>query len=383
MIAGLFFTFGFTTVLLVANALRAPVSPDRRFAPLWLPAMIASEMAGVWLTLTGILAALAVVFEIDANPIGRLGLWGTGIAFLGQLIVWRRSHAGARAVGALSHQPPSLLHRTFSWPYQLPRSVTRDEVYFATNPTTGEPLRLDMYRPIEVSGPLPLIIHVHGGGWRGGHPRQASQTMLHHLARSGWAVASIEYPLSPAATFPDHLFGIDKTIEWSKSQSDIAGPTVLLGNSAGAHLAAVAALTRPDIAACIAMYGIFDFLNRNRTRHNWPLIPRVVMKAEPEDAPDRYRAASPLDLVHAEAPPFLMIHGTYDSLVMPEESHVFAGALSQVGVATTVIEVPWGQHGFDTLGGPRARATAVRVSEWLTPLLVSESTPSTEASPSF
>ncbi len=224
---------------------------------------------------------------------------------------------------------------------------------------------MDVYRLRHGPSPQPLVVFVHGGGWRGGHRRQSSLVTLFHLARQGWTVAAIDYPLSPGATFPEHLLGIDAVLGWAAADPSIRGPIVLLGASAGAHLAAVAALTRPEVDAFVGLYGIYDFFNRHATRFDWPVIPRAVMKATPDQAPERYRQASPVDLVGPGSPPSLLITGDYDSLVHPEETRMYARVLEEAGVDVTVLEVPWGQHGFDALSGLRARSVAGTIADWL------------------
>jgi dipeptidyl aminopeptidase/acylaminoacyl peptidase len=114
------------------------------------------------------------------------------------------------------------------------------------------------------------------------------------------------------------------------------------------------------------MYGIFDFLNRNKTRWDWPLIPHTVMKATPGEDPDRYRLASPIDQVNADAPPFLVIHGANDSLVPSREAEYFVTALRGVSESTVdYVEVPGAQHGFDAIASPRTRAIATRIITFL------------------
>lgn len=365
MIDGLLFTYGFTVALLVVNALRAPASPTKRLPPMWLFGMIASEPAGMWaLAMPGV-TALAFAAGGVTTPVGRWGVALTATAWVGQLEIWRRSRVGAARVGPMVDLPDSPLARYLTWPYRLPDNVERTEVEYAAHPLAEATLGLDLYRPARESGALPLVIYLHGGGWRGGDRRRAGQTIIHHLARSGWAVAAIDYPLSPKATFPDHLIGVDAAIAWADRRPDIAGPIVLMGGSAGGHLAAVAALTRPGVAGCIPMYGIYDFRNRHRIRVDWPLIPEIVMKTTPDLDPDLYRQASPLDLVHPDAPPFLVVHGTFDSLVPPREGHELVAALRSHGVDVTDLDVPWAQHGFDTFAGRRTRAVAGRVAAWL------------------
>jgi acetyl esterase/lipase len=192
---------------------------------------------------------------------------------------------------------------------------------------------------------------------------------------------TIRYPLSPTATFPDHVVGVNRALHWVKTKG--AGTfgldpdrIAVAGGSAGAHLASLAVLSNGDhqpgfesadtsVKAAVVLYGIYDFFNRNNTRVNWPLIPNRVMKAAMADAPDRYRQASPIDQVRGDAPPFLVIHGTSDSLVPIAEAEFFVEALRAVGAPVQFLPVHRAQHAFDVLGGVRTRALAVRIEQFL------------------
>lgn len=365
VIAGIYFTYGFVALLLVVNALRRPTPPTHRLPPLWLPAMIASEAAGLWVAvvpLASILAWWGGAFD------SRVGVVGGGLAagaWLGQLEVWRRSRAAIRRIGPPIASEGPLRQRLIGFSPDPPADVERSVVFLAPHPHREGALEMDVYRRRGSTATQPLLIFVHGGGWRGGHRRQTSQVTLFHVARKGWTVAAIDYPLSPAATFPDHLIGIDAALAWAEAEPTVDGPVVLMGASAGAHLAAVAALSRPGVAGFIGLYGIYDFFNRHRTRVNWPVIPRAVMKATPDQDPERYRLASPLDLAASGSPPTLLVTGDYDSLVHPDETRRFFRHLDQVGAEVTLLEVPWGQHAFDALSGLRARAVAGRIAGWI------------------
>lgn len=359
MVPAILFVYALFCVVLVVNALRSPKPPTHPLPPLWLPAMITSEAGGLWLTT--MLGVWGLGWSVAESLLGRIALGVLATAIAGQFVIWLRSHRGARIVGpVIPHQGP-LPRRITSRP-PLPR-VDRTRMELGEHPYRDEPLTMDLYRASP--DPAPLVIYAHGGGWRGGNPRQAGQFPLQHLAENGWAVAAVEYPLSPAATFPDHLLGIDLALQWAQEDSRIVGPVVLMGGSAGAHLAAVAALTRPGISGLIGLYGIYDMVNRHRTRHDWPLIPRLVMKTTPGADPDAYRKASPIDLVNGSAPPTLLVAGSYDSLVPPAETDHFADALRNNGAPVTVVKVPWAQHGFDTLAGPRTRAVSAVMADWL------------------
>lgn len=365
VIAGLYFTYALVALALVVNALRRPTPPSHRLPPLWLFGMITSEAAGLWVLVVPAVSALAFLGGALASAVGRLGLVVAGVAWVGQLEVWRRSRSAARTIGRPVLLPESFFRRLVGLPADPPPDVERTQHVLAPHPHRPGSLEMDLYRRRDATGPQPLVVFVHGGGWRGGHRRQTSQVTLAHLARQGWTVAAIDYPLSPEATFPDHLIGIDAALAWAAATPEVTDPVVLMGASAGAHLAAVAALSRPGVGGLIGLYGIYDFLNRHGTRVNWPVIPRAVMKTTPDEDPELYRLASPLDLVSVTSPPTLLIAGDYDSLVHPDETRTFAGVLEQTGVDVTLLEVPWGQHAFDALSGPRARAIASRIAEWL------------------
>ena len=120
--------------------------------------------------------------------------------------------------------------------------------------------------------------------------------LLHRLASNGWVCVSASYPLVPAATFPDQLVALKQAVNWMRTAGAAYGidPAFIAvtGGSAGGHLASLVALTgnrveyQPgfenadtSVQAAVPVYGIYDFLNRNRTRDDWPIIPRGVMKA--------------------------------------------------------------------------------------------------------
>ncbi|MDH5505228.1 MAG: prolyl oligopeptidase family serine peptidase, partial [Acidimicrobiia bacterium] len=120
-----------------------------------------------------------------------------------------------------------------------------------------------------------------------------------------------------------------------------------------------------SVAAIVSLYGIFDFVNRNLTRPDWRVIPVAVMKATPAEEPELYRLASPIDHVRQEMPPMLVVHGSIDSLVPPQESRAFVEAAERVGGRVEYFEVPGAQHAFDAVNSPRTRAVVGVVTRLL------------------
>ena len=184
-------------------------------------------------------------------------------------------------------------------------------------------------------------------------------------------------------TFPDQLVALKRALAWLRDEGASAGVDpgfiAISGGSAGAHLAALVALTanRPEyqpgfenadttVQAAVPVYGIYDFLNRNSTRDDWPIIPRWVMKADRETDEALFRQASPLDQVHAAAPPFLVVHGAADSVVPTAEAHQFVAALSAVSTNSVgYVEVPGANHAFDALDSLRTHYVISGIQRFL------------------
>ena len=363
MSSAFLFTYGAIALLTGVNALRKPSPPTSRFPPIWLPAMIVGEAPWLYLTIRTLIALLLVLAGGLDLLMGRIGLALVVAAQLMTLEAARRAYAGA---GRLGQRPVdvSQLQRFTSLPYAVPNTLERIMGEYAPG------LAFDLYRRRDSNGPSPTLIHVHGGSWGGGDPRRQFRTVTHHLAENGWIVLAIRHPLSPRATFPDHLLALLEAIQWARTAGTSFGVdpdrVAVAGGSSGAHLASLAALLPGSgVSAAVVMYGIYDFLNRNKTRFDWPVIPRNVMKTTPERDPEAYRRASPLDQVRSDAPPFLVIHGSHDSLVPLPESQYFAKALEEAGASVELVEVYGAQHAFDALGGVRTRALAPVIREFL------------------
>ncbi len=371
MIAALFFTWAATALILTVNALRRPVPPGKGVPPLWLPAMVVSELAP-WLLLVG--AGIASLFVAAGSlqlGVGRVGLALFAIAEIGLLILIRRSLRSARDAGL----------RPGIFDLWRVRIVVPDGVDVTEGAIYAEGLAMSIYsrQGLEMA---PALIYLHPGSWMRGGPGRQARPLLYDLASRGWVVLDIRYPLSPAATFPEHLIGVKRAIAWAKADPEELGidpgRVAIAGASSGAHLAALAALTAnvaglqpgfeevdTSLIACVPHYGIYDLLVRNGTRYDWPFIANHVMKSSPAQSPQLYRLGSPIDLAHRQAPPFFAVHGEYDSLVLPAESVHFVEALKSEAVPVKYHEVAGGQHGFDAFASLRARAVGALVADFL------------------
>ena len=225
----------------------------------------------------------------------------------------------------------------------------------------GQRNLLDLYLPAagpNGAPPPPLVLCIHGGGWRGGDKR-AFRWMGEDLARRGFAAASLTYRFWPEAPFPAQLDDAQRAVRWLRHHSAHygydPGRVGAIGGSAGAHLSAFLALVDTEqaddpselnayssrVSCVVDCYGPVDLHGRCTLR--WPAtgvcltdavkLPSLVrtgmmsnasapivlglMAGRPlEGNEDAYRAASPHHAVFAQQsetpPPFLVVHGTAD-----------------------------------------------------------------------
>lgn len=372
MIAALTFTWFFAACLWTINALRRPVPPNKRMPPLWLPGMLISELAPIYFVLRAAIAFGFVALGALDDPVGRAGLMLFAVSEIGLIVLMVRSIRSAMATG----RSPSVLSLFKVYERRPHDVVLETEVHY------WDGLTLDVYSKKDEHR-APTLIYVHPGSWMRGRPGRQARSLFYRLASLGWVILDIRYPLSPDATFPEHLVGVKRAIAWARADGVRRGvdPTriVISGASSGAHLAALASLTwdhrdlQPgfedadtSVMACLPFYGIYDLLVRNPTRYDWPFIARYVIKAHQDERPDLYRLGSPIDQVRPDASPFFVIHGEFDSIVLPEESRHFVAALRAVGADVGYHEVHGAQHGFDAVASIRSRAVAEMCVDWLT-----------------
>ncbi len=378
LISALFFTWFFAASFWTVNALRSPVRPGKGLTPLWLPGMLINELAPAYFVLRILIAWGFVALGSLDRRIGVLGLWLFIAAQFGLLVIIGRGIVSARRVGSR----PSVWSMWKIWE-PIPSAVEHQvEIPYHDN------LTLDTYRKPGIAD-APTLVYVHPGSWMRGRPGRQARSLFYRLASRGWLILDIRYPLSPDATFPEHLVGVKRAIAWARGPGVAYGcdpeRVVISGGSSGAHLAALAALTSSNrdlqpgfesadtsVAAAMVFYGIYDLLVRNSTRYDWPFIARFVLKATPDENRDLYHLGSPVDQVHPNAPPFLVTHGTYDSIVLPDESRHFVTALDDVGVDAELLEVHWAQHGFDAVASLRTRAVAEHCVDWIESRLAGE-----------
>lgn len=237
----------------------------------------------------------------------------------------------------------------------------------------GRDLEVDVFRPQGRPSGCPVLVEVHGGAWVMGDRRLDARPLMARLASHGWVCVTVDYRLSPGATWPDHVRDVKAALAWVREHVHEYGGdprfVALTGGSAGGHLAALAALTPDDpeyrpqpgpdapVQACVPFYGVYDFANRLGLRAPGEValaLEKPVVKVPLAEAPDLYERASPLARVSADAPPFLVVQGGADNLVPPAEARAFVERLRAVSRSPVAYaEVPGAQHAFDAVASVR------------------------------
>ncbi len=238
----------------------------------------------------------------------------------------------------------------------LPRSTaseTRDV------PFTGgaAPLLCDLYRPAG-RGPHPMVVVIHGGAWDGGTRSEGTQ-VSRALAGSGFLVVSIDYRLAPAHRFPDQLADVRLALAWIRSHAvDFDGDPAriaLLGRSAGAQLACIAAAAEGGrVKALVGFYSPVDLTVGYRDPgFPDPVDTRAVFRTflggTPDELPELYRDASPIEQADRIHVPTLLITGGRDHLVDISFTRSLAERIRAHGAPVAVIDLPWSEHAFDAI----------------------------------
>ncbi len=255
---------------------------------------------------------------------------------------------------------------------QIDAAVQRDLIYERVN---GRAVGLDLYSPRNSSGPLPVIIWLHGGGWSKGRKEGHSQAVS--LVDDGYAVASVDYRPTEVAPFPAQIEDCKAAVRWLRANAskynldpDRIG---VWGFSSGGHLAALLGTSGgvPELeghgdnmsyssrvqAVCVVS-GPGDLLQLYRDAtgpSGAEMNPKVKPALEaligvPVEDKTKAVAASPITYVSKDDPPFLIIQGENDPTVPVSLTQSFFGALKAAGVDAT-LEIATGRgHG---VGGPK------------------------------
>ena len=263
------------------------------------------------------------------------------------------------------------------------RSVHRTSVRYGPRPTQ----LMDVWRRDDLPAePAPVLLFIPGGAWVHGSRLLQGYALMSHLAEKGWVCLSIDYRVAPHNPWPAHISDVKTAIAWARANVDKFGGdrnfVAIAGTSAGGHLAALAGLTANDpelqgelpegsdtsVDAVVGIYGRYDWEDKStveRVRFV-DFLERVVVRRKIAKHPDVFHKASPIARVHAEAPPFLVVHGTGDSVIPVAQARSFVDRLKAVSRSVvSYVELPGAGHGFDMTDGARTGSASTAIALFL------------------
>lgn len=255
------------------------------------------------------------------------------------------------------------------------------EEYTYARRDTGA-LKLRIFKPTGGTQRQTAVLHLHGGGWRSGAPAMLDPRSR-GLSALGYTVIQVQYRLlDDIVAWPAPVTDLRSALRWVVEHADELGvrpnAIVLWGHSAGAHICLMTACTvaggdldHPDddrsipvsIAAVIDCYGPTsfhsgatpllaagpdgpDFAAIAANQRPDGALPGIDLLAEP-CSDDQADAISPLTQLSADFPPTMIVHGTHDTLIRPENSQRLTDALSRLGVVSELVTFAECGHEFD------------------------------------
>jgi acetyl esterase/lipase len=249
--------------------------------------------------------------------------------------------------------------------------VYRNQVYAQRD---SGALTLDVFLPARSRKPSPLVVYVHGGGWEAGNRRldggvatsgAAEALAAEQFLKRGYAVATVDYRLSTVARAPAQVLDVADAVRWLQQQGQRwnldPDRVVLWGASAGGQIVAQLAAVAGDpgkpgsglggIRAVVDWFGPTDMTAETQTRTpELKEYSRRVMEkflgCAPVDCPAAAEQSSPIKNLSGDEPPFLIQHGTADSIVPIDQSLDFAAELRRHNVPVALHPYEGVDHGF-------------------------------------
>lgn len=227
-----------------------------------------------------------------------------------------------------------------------------DVVYTQDNDWVG---KMDLYTNPNAETPTPIVINIHGGGWKSGN--KESQTGLETFFSNGYAVANVGYRLVDIAPAPAAIEDVRCALLYiyknAKTLNIDTSKIVVMGGSAGGHLALMAGLLGDNnsfdsncknsehikVAAIIDKYGVTDLtpLAYSNNPRNWLGLNNI-------DA-DFVKAVSPINYISHNSPPIFIAHGDADPVVPYKQSLILYKKLKAFKVKTRLLTIKKGRHG--------------------------------------
>ena len=353
------------------------------------------------------LAAVLGLLGLLMSRIGRADTFSSVSGLLGSAIsvryFWRLVRASREAVNAIESEGESrgdsspgpkmpVSQRAGLWQAPPEARLQRD-IVIGQHAGSGKPILADLWQPVQWVERSGLgVIYLHGSGWHYADKDFGTRHFFRHLCARGHVILDVAYALAPEATLLPMVADVRRAIVWLKEHAGVtsvrADRIVLMGGSAGGHLALLAAYTpnhpeidADDIASDTSVHGVISyygppdllslyhrfvempgltgerarergFMNYLEARFGFEVVPvhnliPNLLGGTPEQVPELYRLGSPITHVGHHCPATLLLQGGHDfSGITPDVPRLHE-ALLRAGCRSVYFQLPDTEHGFD------------------------------------
>lgn len=274
-----------------------------------------------------------------------------------------------------------------------PDTPCRRDVAIGRNGQTGEQIFVDVWSPPGSVDPSGMgLVFLHGSGWHYADKDFGTRHFFKHLAWQGHVIVDVAYSLAPAVDIFGMMGDVKRAIVWTKQHAEELqvqnDRVVLMGGSAGGHLALLAAFTADNprfdppglpastsVCAVVSYYGPTDlraqfdrfgelpaltgkrrleraFMRYLEKRTGFQVIPvhellPSLLGGTPIEVPELYEVASPSSCVSGSCPPTLLLQGSHDFSGAAPQVVRLHKSLVEAGAVSYLFELPDTEHGFD------------------------------------
>lgn len=228
-----------------------------------------------------------------------------------------------------------------------PQPPPDERVAYGTDPNQFLEVRLP-----RAQGPHSILLNIHGGYWRAKYDLKHAGHLCEALRRAGVATFNLEYRRVGNAgggwpgTFED-IRSAYRFVRQAHSRFHVdPNRLVVMGHSAGAQLALCLAAHEPSLGRVISLAGVVD-LKKGFALHLSHDAVAEFLGGKPDQVPEHYREADPMELRIPRARQWL-IHGGEDDTVPPEFSRDYVIQKKKAGELAELLEIPHAGH-FDLI----------------------------------
>ena len=221
----------------------------------------------------------------------------------------------------------------------------------------GVDLKLNTYRPLQ-AGKYPALIVIYGGAWRSGTP-DGYEKFSCYMAARGYSVITIDYRHAPEYKFPQQLEDVKTALQYIRDRAvDLEidlNKMAIMGRSAGGHLASLAAYQ--DVISWQAVISYYGPTNLTEGYYDLPSPDPIDIQdvlenflgGTPEELPELYQQASPINYIKPNLPPSLLVYPGRDRLVQAKFGRELYDKLITNDNTAILLEIPWAEHAFDAV----------------------------------